>query len=401
MDEAAISRKLGAARTRLILDQPFLGALVLRLPLTPVQQDWCPTTATDARRFYYNPAYIAALDPAQVQFMLAHEALHCALSHFARRQHRLRQRWDVACDHAINPVLIDEGLKPPPDSLFQDSFRGMTAEEIYPYIQDNADDTLDRHLYDGGTPQEQGGGETPDTDQGAGTAQSEHEVSKDATAPPPALNQSERDGLQVQWQQRLAGAAQQARQAGKLSGVMARLVDDLLQPRLSWRGVLARYMSALARDDYSYTRPSVRRGGPALFPRLRSEQIDIAIALDTSGSVATSELSAFLSEIDAIKSQMRARITLYACDTHLAADAPWLFEPWEPCILPTRLSGGGGTRFAPVFDALARCDRAPELLVYFTDACGEFPSHAPYYPVLWLVKGKAPVPWGERIQLND
>ena len=31
---------------------------------------------------------------------------------------------------------------------------------------------------------------------------------------------------------------------------------------------------------------------------------------------------------------------------------------------------------------------------------GEFPEHAPQYPVLWLVQGRAPVPFGERVQLN-
>jgi predicted metal-dependent peptidase len=42
----------------------------------------------------------------------------------------------------------------------------------------------------------------------------------------------------------------------------------------------------------------------------------------------------------------------------------------------------------------------PELLVYFTDAEGKFPDYQPSYPVIWLVKGKAKVPWGQRIQLN-
>jgi predicted metal-dependent peptidase len=45
-------------------------------------------------------------------------------------------------------------------------------------------------------------------------------------------------------------------------------------------------------------------------------------------------------------------------------------------------------------------DRRPDLLVYFTDALGEFPAREPVYPVLWLVKGKATVPWGQRVQLN-
>jgi len=36
----------------------------------------------------------------------------------------------------------------------------------------------------------------------------------------------------------------------------------------------------------------------------------------------------------------------------------------------------------------------PDLLVYFTDADGYFPEVEPFYPVIWLVKGKEKVPWG-------
>ena len=90
-----VETKLAAARTRLILDKPFLGALVLRLPAAAADPKWCPTTATDARRLYYNEEYVGALDLEQVQFVLAHEALHCALSHFARRGHRITSRSNV------------------------------------------------------------------------------------------------------------------------------------------------------------------------------------------------------------------------------------------------------------------------------------------------------------------
>ena len=54
----------------------------------------------------------------------------------------------------------------------------------------------------------------------------------------------------------------------------------------------------------------------------------------------------------------------------------------------------------PVFDWVEQNGGHPDALVYFTDAEGEFPKVAPNYPVLWLIKGKAPVPWGRRIQLN-
>ena len=148
-DQDDIENKLVAARTWLIIDKPFLGALVLRLPLVEADPRWCHTTATDARSFYYNRDYIKALSFEQTKFILAHEALHCALSHFARREHRHKHRWDLACDFAVNPLLMADGLTPAPDALILAAYKDMTAEEIYPCIQENADEEpMDQHLYD-------------------------------------------------------------------------------------------------------------------------------------------------------------------------------------------------------------------------------------------------------------
>ena len=130
------------------------------------------------------------------------------------------------------------------------------------------------------------------------------------------------------------------------------------------------------------------------------EQVDVVVALDTSGSISNNEIAEFIGEIDAIKSHLRARITLLACDAKLAEGTPWQFEPWEAFELPKKFSGGGGTSFEPVFDWAEQQDRKPDLLVYFTDAQGRFPKIEPAFPVIWLVKGKTPVPWGQRVQLN-
>lgn len=400
-----VDTKLSAARTRLILDKPFLGALVLRLPMIAADPKWCKTTATDARAFYYNAEYVEGLNLDQAQFMLAHEALHCALSHFARREHRKKHRWDLACDLAINPLLIKDGLKPPPGALYLDQFEGLTAEEIYPSIADMEDETetLDQHLYDNEDSQGkrdagQGGSSPQRTGEGRG-AEAEADPDRGGAPQPKPLSDSEREQLSVQWRQRLAGAAQQALQAGKLGGGLARLVDHLLQPQLPWRMLLAKYMTAISRDDYNYSRPS-RREGTAILPSLRSSQVDLVVVLDTSGSISADEIREFMSEVDAIKGQVRARITLHACDAELAKDGPWEFEPWEEFKLPRDFTGGGGTRFTPVFDWIAGRDRQPDLLLYFTDAQGEFPEREPLYPVLWLVKGKTKTPWGQRVQLN-
>jgi predicted metal-dependent peptidase len=422
----AVETKLSAARTRLILDKPFLGALVLRLPLVAARPSWCPSTATDARKIYYNPAYVAALSLAQTQFVLAHLALHCALSHFARRQHRVKHRWDLACDLAINPLLVDEGLVPTPDARVLDEYRGMTAEEIYPLIKEDDDsETLDQHVFDGDSPEGARGASPPPADappgEASGRAGSRAEPpgaggalpppgqgegagnggsSADRAERPAPLTPDERETLRVQWQQRLAGAAQQAAQAGKLGGAFARLIDHLLEPQLPWRELLARYMSQAARDDYSYLRPSGRREGPAVYPSLRSPQVDVVVAIDTSGSIHEADLKAFAAEVDALKGQLRAHLTLLACDAELAADGPWEFAAWEEFRLPRHFAGGGGTDFTPVFRFVEGRGRPPDLLVYFTDAEGRFPSAEPAYPVVWLVKGRARVPWGQRIQLN-
>jgi predicted metal-dependent peptidase len=137
-----------------------------------------------------------------------------------------------------------------------------------------------------------------------------------------------------------------------------------------------------------------------LLPRLASGEMDLHIALDTSGSIGGDEMAQFATEVDALKGQVRARVTLHACDERLDPRGPWRFQPWEPVTLPRAMGGGGGTCFAPVFGWISDQCQRPDLLLYFTDAVGEFPPQAPGFPVIWLVKGRAAVPWGERIQLN-
>ncbi len=419
-----IVTKLGAARTRLILERPFIGALVMHLPLEAGDATWCETVATDARALYFNPGYIAGLTLAQTQFVLAHEAMHCALAHFARRQHRLQRRWDIACDHAVNLLLADEGLQPPPGALADPRFRGLSAEEIYPLIPpDTREQTLDRHLFgDAGSDPEGAMARPRAIGPSTGRRRPAGEDSRDDEVPaagetwddagnePRQGNEraqrllgvdgpAQREALMQRWQGRMATAAQQARQAGRLSEAWLRLIDSLIQPQLPWRSLLARYLMSVARDDYSFQRPA-RREGAALLPRLASDAVDLYIVLDSSGSIGNEDLAQFATEVDALKGQIRARVTLHACDQRLDDRGPWQFESWQPVELPTKIGGGGGTSFIPVFEWIAAEHRRPDLLLYFTDAEGEFPARAPDYPVVWLVKGKGVVPWGERIQLN-
>ena len=374
MKAVSIETHLSAARTHLILDYPFLGALVLRLDMQTA--DWCRSIASDARKIFYNPDYVGKLTIDELQFVLAHEALHCALLHFSRRGHRNKRRWDIACDFAVNSLLIKEGLTGPEGILFNELFDGMAAEEIYPCLDDLSEDadTLDEHSWDQ-----------------SGDTQSDQL---------PSVPLREREALETAWRQRLAGAAQQAMQAGKLSQNFRQVIDSFIQSRLPWRNLLSHYMNQIARADYSYARINQRRGDPSIYPSLRSRQINLAAAIDVSGSISDKEVSEFSFEVNAIKSFISARVTLLICGDRLSDGFPKIYEPWETLQLPTNVKAGGGTDFRPVFDWIGRQDISPDVLVYLTDACGKFPSVPPLWPVVWLVKGKALVPWGQRVQFN-
>jgi len=388
------------ARARLILERPFLGELALGLE--PVADGSRERFATDGRRLFVPPRAALAASPPDLQFLLAHQVLHCALGHFARRQHRVERSWALACDYAVNQLLADDGLRAPAGALLDPRFRGLSAEEIYPLIDGDAPgETLDVHAPAGSgfafAPRA-AGPRAADALPDAAFFEAHRDGFDEIAARAPAAGAASVDD----WKQRVASAALAAARAGRLNPHWQRTFADIARPRLPWRELLARFVASTARDDYSWMRPGRRNetGSAAVLPGLRAAQCELVAAIDTSGSIAHGELEEFLDELDALHGQVRARVTLTACDAEIAPGAPWVFEPWERIELPGRLGGGGGTRFTPVFEWAGREAQRPDALVYFTDAQGEFPARAPDYPVLWVVKGNGPVPWGERVQLG-
>jgi predicted metal-dependent peptidase len=300
---------------------------------------------------------------------------------------------------------VAEGLTPPVEAIVLAPFSGMSAEEIYPCLEDNPDnETMDDHAWDG---DDGGGGGGSQDAQGEGGGQKEPDekvgAGETAQKVPSALSPAEREKLQQQWQRQLAAAAQRARESGKLSGVLARLTESTLAVQVSWRALLAQYLAQIAHDDYSWQRPSRRSdfgSGDMILPSLRSTSGNLAVAIDVSGSIVDDDLANFLGELNALKGTVSTRITLFACDADLVSGSPWECETWEELRLPVDLVGGGGTSFVPVFDWLQREGGRPDALLWFTDADGEFPEQVPDYPVIWLVKGARPVPFGQRVALN-
>src|SRR6201998_1264875 len=130
----ACEARLKKARTALLLDHPFFGTLLFRLGAKPLRS--IKTMATDGVSLFYNPDFWGTLTRTELQGTLAHEVMHPALQHHTRRGGRDRKRWNMACDYAINPLLLEAGLTLPKDVLVDHRFRGMSAERIYNLIDE-------------------------------------------------------------------------------------------------------------------------------------------------------------------------------------------------------------------------------------------------------------------------
>lgn len=179
------------------------------------------------------------------------------------------------------------------------------------------------------------------------------------------------------------------------------IIEGLLEPRLPWRHLLADFVRRMARDNYSYSRPSKRHLHQGLFyPSLYSRTLNIGWAGDTSGSMSDDDLRDGLSELSGILNCFSSyNIHLFGCDC--AIHFYDVATPYNEVNIKGLVKGRGGTSFIPVFDKIRDDNLDLDALVYFTDAQGEFPLEPPPFPVLWVVKGPAPVPWGRRCEFES
>ena len=124
--------KLHRARNALLVEQPFFGTLALRLRLEDASQ-WLPEKigmAVDGKSLFYHPSYILGESMDNLKGVIAHEVMHCGLGHPWRRGGRDQTQWNEACDYAINPLVLDGGLRLPSDMLMDPNLAGLSAETI-------------------------------------------------------------------------------------------------------------------------------------------------------------------------------------------------------------------------------------------------------------------------------
>lgn len=384
MGKASARELIIKARAGLILDQPFFGALALRL--IPEENQGIPTAATDGRRLLYNPNFIEAHTLEEVKGILAHEVMHCSSQHHTRRGERNPQRWNVAGDHVINHVLKGAGFRLPDGHLDDPQFHDMSTDAVYSAL-----------------PEDQGGGSGGGGQGGPGDDPGGCGGVMDATDEDGNKAQgAAQTEVEQEWQVATIQAAQAARMQGKLPAGVERMLDDILNPKVDWREVLRSFIERAARNDYSWTLPNSRYVQQGLYmPRLHSLELgEIVVAVDTSGSIGQAELSQFAGELSGMLEAYPMTAHVIYIDTEVAGSETFTSED-----LPIELhpAGGGGTAFSPAFLWVEAQEIEPAAMIYLTDMYGSFPDTPPDYPVIWCVIGgwNGEAPFGEIANINE
>jgi predicted metal-dependent peptidase len=386
-----VREKLITARVGLLLRASFFGNLATRLKLVNADE-WCATAATDGRNFYYNTRFIEMLKPKEIEFLFGHEVLHCVYDHFGRRGDRDPMLFNVANDYAVNADLkkhrVGEFITSVP-CLYDSKYEGMSSEEIYDDLYENAekidigsliDKLLDDHLdgdSDGG-----GGGE------------------EDGQSKKPKLSDEERQKIRDEIKEAVLAAAAASDGAGNLPAGVKRLIQDMTAPKMDWRELLRMQLESTIKSDYTWMRGS-RRGWhmDAVMPGMKNDQmIDIAISIDASGSMSEAILKDVLSETAGIMEQFPSyRIHVLSFDTEVYNPQQFDSENLDD-ITGYEIQGGGGTDFDCVFNYFKENDIQPKRHIMFTDGYpfGSWGDEN-YCDTVFIIHGTTTVvpPWGQ------
>ena len=392
-----IVEKLTTARVGLLLKAPFFGNMATRMLLIDASE-WCPTAATNGRNFYYNKKFIEKLSVKKLEFLFGHEICHCVFDHFGRVGSRDRQLSNIAQDFAVNQILVDERIGEKITEVkicYDQKYRGMAWEEIYDELYEKAEkipmdqllkqlgELLDEHINEDGS----GPGKEGDKE-GKGKGM-------------PGMTKEEAQQIRDEIKEAMIQSASAAG-AGKVPAGIQRLIKDMTEPKISWRQLIRQEIQSIIRNDYSFTRPnrkSMHSG--AILPGMRQDTtIDVAIAIDMSGSIGTEDATVFLSEVKGIMDQYEDfSIHLWCFDTDIynyvkiTQDNSHELEEYEP-------QGGGGTDFDINFTYMLEQGIEAKKFIMFTDGfpCGSW-GPEDQVDTIFIVKGntEAEAPFGQTV----
>lgn len=375
------------------------------------------TACTDGWACTYDPAFLDALTPQQVRFVVLHEKLgHVAHRHLKVWAHLFEENprlANIAADIVVNTMILkhDDGeefvVMPdggvPPNMEWADLSVGDIFQKLKQQAQEQGND---------GEPQEgecqadsdSSGGSGGEPGQGRQAGHDAHDWEgakrRQAGQTPEEVAAQDRqidDALR-------SGARIAAQLRGQGAGGADALLGDLLKPRLDPYQMLRDWLTEQAPgfDDANWARPNKRMLSAAdiYMPTYLSRTLDtLVIGMDTSGSCWYGETrDRFVSELTNIITSL-APTTVHVVYWDWEIQGHQTFEDGQFAVQNLRPRGGGGTDGAVLFDYLREQRIAPDAIVQFTDGeVGDWGQSN--WPTCWVVTGSYTAPFGVTINLK-
>lgn len=437
-----------------VLDRfPFLGTVAMGLDLVPVRDTEVTTMATDGQAIYCDIDFLSKLSNDDKMFIFCHEILHNIMLHPIRRGSRDPELFNLATDMEVNDILCADGLSVPKDAVLPNKFSfpiGKCSEEYYELLlnQQKLKQAKSSSSAKSGAGSFSGSGDgndSSDSDNDNGSdesseSSSESTAAKSGKSKKPIHNPtgelsgqfdkhifkddpapSEEDAISAEdsdiadsfgkvghdpdyrpnvtesacerIRESAVMAATMMAQRGELPGHLQRLVKELLEPKLDWKEVLAKFVTKAGGDTKRTWNKCNRRfiSSKTYLPSSYNDAMKVGVVLDTSGSVVQ-VAEKFLSEVNGIVSAFTGySLDLVQCDTRVTSHMH--FDEYEPLNLAEMeydINGGGGTRLMPGLNWFKENDCDIDCIVVFTDCeCEQMtPENAPEVPVLWISTNK-------------
>ncbi len=383
-------------------NRPSVFLSSLYCSLTQQWDDSIPTACVDSRmRLRINADWFGTLSPRMRETLIAHELWHIALLHVdeVRAAGRCPDKWNEACDHAINLMLLEHGFtfdKYPVGhprageiiGLADARFTGMTAEEIYEILEAEGGPPMDLPFgkdFEVGSPGDAAGDST-----GEG---------KGAPGNPTPMTDAQRAQLTSAVVRAATLSQMSGREAGALPGQLATLIDELLNPRLPWEQLLRRWLSERSSFGSTWRRPSRRYGDIYMPGRAGQEGLaHLRWYLDCSGSVTDEQLKVYNSEVAGAKSTHNPELmTVSSFDTELRDT--WVFTE-DQDLMGLEFHGRGGTCLLDVMKDIRK--HKPSAAIIISDLECHIPP-SPGIPILWICvdNPKRTVPYGHIVHLDS
>ena len=400
---------LTVARYIAVRKAPYFAHAVFRTPIitTPA----VPVAAMDMYgRMYINPQIVENWTPEHIATILVHEMFHLLNEHFDRKGARDQKRWNIATDMEIANILrtMDFRLDTPTGHITPEQYDlpdDLLAEEYYERLNDGSDDG-DTDGAGNGSGNGNGNGNGDSSGHPSGSASDGSD--KPWELPPdnaeyPDLSDTEQELLRRE----VAHAIEQHyKDRGNIPAHLERLVKHYKKHKeINWRELLRRHVKNTLiitghGDHYTYRRPNRRHAGSRfIFPSLARVRPEVAVVIDTSGSMSDTELNVALNEVDALLQELRSEVTVLSVDADVHTTQR---------IRSTRqveLEGGGGTNMMVGIRTAATLKPKPNLIVVITDGHTDWDTQPPQKtpPVITVLtdkNSKTPPAWIHSVRVN-